>query len=129
MSEECPIELQYARTHEWVRRDDEATVTIGITDHAQHLLGELVYVELPEVGANLDAGDEAAVVESVKTASDVYSPLSGEVIAVNEALADKPSLVNDEPYAEGWLYRLRLTDSLELKDLLDAEAYAMSIED
>ena len=125
----CPDDLHYARTHEWVRTEEDGTVTVGITDHAQHLLGELVYVELPDVGANLDAGDDSAVVESVKTASDVYAPLSGEVIEVNESLANKPALVNDEPYADGWLYRLRISDEAELKDLIDAEAYLNSIED
>ncbi len=126
---DCPEDLKYARTHEWVRVEGDATVTVGITDHAQHLLGELVYVELPEVGDTLDAGDDSAVVESVKTASDVYAPMSGEVIEINEALANKPALVNGEAYGDGWLYRLRISDEAELKDLIDAEAYLNSIED
>lgn len=125
----CPEDLLYARTHEWVRNEGDGSVTVGITDHAQHLLGELVYVELPEVGDNLDAGDDSAVVESVKTASDVYAPMSGEVIEINEALANKPALVNDEAYGDGWLYRLRISDEAELKDLIDAETYLNSIED
>lgn len=126
---DCPEDLQYARTHEWVRTEENGIVTVGITDHAQHLLGELVYVELPEVGTVLDAGDDSAVVESVKTASDVYAPVSGEVIAINEALVGKPALVNEEPYGDGWLYRLRISDEAELEDLIDASAYSNSIED
>jgi len=124
-----PENLKYARTHEWVRTEDDGTVTVGITDHAQHLLGELVYVELPEVGASLDAGDDSAVVESVKTASDVYAPLSGEVVAVNDALVGNPALVNQEPYADGWLYRLVVSDEAEVADLIDSDAYSNSIED
>src|SRR3989338_6449448 len=119
----CPKELKYTDSHEWVLPEDTQTVTVGITHHAQHQLGELVYVELPEVGTVIDMGDESGVVESVKTASDVYAPVSGEVIEVNEALADQPSLVNEEPYQSGWLYRLRLTHPEELEDLLDAESY------
>ncbi len=126
---ECPRDLQYSRTHEWVRRENDGTFTVGITDHAQDLLGELVYVELPKLNGTYDLGDEAAVVESVKTASDVYSPLSGEIIEINEALENKPALVNEEPYAEGWLFRIRPTDEAELEDLMDADAYLVSIED
>ncbi|HYF97827.1 MAG TPA: glycine cleavage system protein GcvH [Coxiellaceae bacterium] len=128
-NDNCPNDLYYARTHEWARAEEDGTVTVGITDHAQHLLGELVYVELPEVGASLDAGDDSAVVESVKTASDVYAPVSGQVIAINERLVGKPDLVNEEPYADGWLYRLRMNDEAELEDLMKADAYLHSIED
>lgn len=120
---EAPDNLKYAESHEWVQVDD-GVATIGITDHAQDALGDLVFVEVPEVGATFDAGDAAAVVESVKAASDVYAPVSGEVIAVNEALEDAPELINDEPYGEGWIMRIRMTDDGELDDLMDAEAYA-----
>ena len=120
---EAPDNLKYAESHEGVQVDD-GVATIGITDHAQDALGDLVFVEVPEVGATFDAGDAAAVVESVKAASDVYAPVSGEVIAVNEALEDAPELINDEPYGEGWIMRIRMTDDGELDDLMDAEAYA-----
>lgn len=120
---ETPDNLKYAESHEWVQVDD-GVATIGISDHAQDALGDLVFVEVPEVGASFDAGDAAAVVESVKAASDVYTPVSGEVIAVNEALEDAPELINDEPYGEGWIMRIRMTDDGELDDLMDAEAYA-----
>lgn len=120
---EVPENLKYAESHEWVLVED-GVATVGITDHAQDALGDLVYVEVPEVGAEFDAGDAAAVVESVKAASDVYAPVGGEVIAVNEALADAPELINDEPYGEGWIMRIRMSDDGELDDLMDAEAYA-----
>ncbi|MBR9813964.1 glycine cleavage system protein GcvH [bacterium] len=125
---EAPDNLKYAESHEWVQVDD-GVATIGISDHAQDALGDLVFVEVPEVGATFDAGDAAAVVESVKAASDVYSPVSGEVIAVNEALADAPELINDEPYGEGWIMRIRMTDDDELDNLMDAEAYAARVTD
>lgn len=117
-----PAELKYAATHEWVRVEGDI-VTVGITDHAQDALGDLVYVELPEVGDALSAGDEAGVVESVKAASDIYAPISGEVLEVNEALADSPEVVNTEPYDGGWLYKIRLKDSSELDKLLSADEY------
>lgn len=120
---ETPDNLKYSESHEWVQVDD-GVATIGISDHAQDALGDLVFVEVPEVGATFDAGDAAAVVESVKAASDVYAPVSGEVIAVNEALEDAPELINDEPYGEGWIMRIRMTDDGELDDLMDADAYA-----
>ena len=120
---ETPEQLKYSKSHEWTRSDDEGTATVGITDHAQDLLGDMVYVELPEVGREVRAGEECAVVESVKAASDVYSPLTGEVVAVNEALADTPELVNKDPYGDGWLFRVRLADATELGSLLDAAAY------
>lgn len=120
-----PSELKYLSSHEWVRvEDDGETAVIGITDHAQELLGDVVFVELPEVGSDLAAGDEAGVVESVKAASDIYSPVSGEVIAVNEALEDAPETVNSEPYDDGWFFKVKLSDSSELNELLDADAYA-----
>ncbi len=116
-------ELKYVASHEWIRDEGDGTVTIGITDHAQDLLGDVVFVELPDVGAEVAAGDDAGVVESVKAASDVYAPLSGVVVAVNEQLEDSPELVNSDPYGDGWFFRLKLSDVSELEDLLDADAY------
>ena len=123
-----PGNLKYTQSHEWVRDEGDGTVTIGITDHAQELLGDLVFVELPEIGTSLDAGDECAVVESVKAASDVYSPLSGEIAEVNEALADAPETINESAYEDGWIFRLALSDSDELDGLMDADAYATHCE-
>lgn len=121
-------ELHYASSHEWVRLDGDNTATIGISDFAQSQLGDLVFVDLPEVGDTLHAGDEAAVVESVKTASDVYSPLSGEVIEINDALEGEPAAVNAEPYTDGWLYRIKLQDDTEIDSLLSADDYSQQIE-
>ncbi len=123
-----PDDLMFTDSHEWVRNDGDDTVTIGITDHAQELLGDLVFVELPEVGENIEAGAEAGVVESVKAASDIYSPLSGEVIEVNEDLLDAPETINEQPYDGGWIYKLRLSNAADLDALLDAEAYAAVVE-
>lgn len=120
--------LHYTDSHEWVLVEGDVA-TVGITDHAQALLGDLVYVELPEVDAELNSGDEAGVVESVKAASDVYTPVSGTVVAINEALEANPELVNSEPYAEGWLYRIRLIQPEEVKSMLSAEAYQNCIEE
>jgi len=120
---ETPANLRFAESHEWALLDTDGTVLVGISDHAQDALGDLVYVELPEVGQSLDKGGEAGVVESVKAASDVYAPVSGEVVAVNEALADEPELVNKSPYGDGWLYRIKPSDTAELDELLDAAAY------
>lgn len=124
-----PNELKYASTHEWARLEDDGTVTVGITDHAQHALGDVVFVELPDLGATLEAGDEAGVVESVKAASDVYAPLAGEVIAVNTLLEDSPETVNSDPYVEGWFYKLQPADASELESLLSAEDYRQQCED
>ncbi|MGI9329724.1 MAG: glycine cleavage system protein GcvH [Gammaproteobacteria bacterium] len=121
---DAPEDLRYTRDHEWLRLEDDGCVTVGITDHAQEALGELVYVELPEAGSELAAGDTCAVVESVKAASDVYTPLPGKLTAINESLADQPELVNGNPYGEGWLVRLQPSDSLALESLMDAEAYS-----
>ncbi len=118
-----PSELKYTNSHEWVRDEGDGSVTIGITEHAQELLGDLVFVELPEVGSEVAAGSECAVVESVKAASDVYSPVTGEVIAVNEALADAPEKVNEDAFGDGWLFRVKLSDPSQLDGLLDADAY------
>lgn len=124
MSNDVPSELKYTGSHEWVRVEDGGVVAIGITDHAQELLGDLVFVELPEVGATVASGAECAVVESVKAASDVFSPVSGEVVEVNEALAEAPETINQDAYEEGWIFRLRLTDESELDALMDADTYA-----
>ena len=121
---EIPSELKYTKSHEWVREEEDGSIAMGITDHAQELLGDLVFVELPEVGAEIGAGSECAVVESVKAASDVYSPLSGEVVEVNEALADAPETINQDAYEDGWIFRLRMADPDELEALLDADGYA-----
>ena len=119
-----PQELRYTKSHEWVRQEDDGTVTIGITDHAQELLGDLVYVEAPEGGATYASGDDCAVVESVKAASDVYAPISGEVIEGNDALKDAPETINSDPYGDGWIFKMQPADEGEIDDLLDAEAYA-----
>lgn len=122
-----PPGLKYTREHEWIRVDGDGTVVVGITDHAQHQLGELVYVELPEPGRELAAGDGCAVVESVKAASDVYTPVAGAVMAVNEALNGEPGLVNTSPYVDGWLFRLKPADT-PIAGLLDAAAYQQLID-
>lgn len=120
---QTPSELKYASSHEWARLEEDGTVTVGITDHAQEALGDVVFVELPDLGATLAAGDEAGVVESVKAASDIYAPVSGEVIAINETLEDAPELVNGDPYNDGWFFRLQPADTSELDKLLDADTY------
>ena len=116
-------ELKYATSHEWARLDGDI-VTVGISDHAQDALGDLVYVELPSVGDSVQAGDEAGVVESVKAASDIYAPVSGEIVEINETLADSPETVNSAPYTDGWLYRIRISDASELDKLMSADEYA-----
>ena len=117
-----PPDLKYAKSHEWVRLADNMA-TIGITDHAQHELTELVFVELPQAGRKLKAGEACAVVESVKTASDIYCPVSGEVTEVNKAVAENPGLVNSDPYGNGWFFRIKLSDPVEIKSLLGAQEY------
>ncbi|WP_313087778.1 glycine cleavage system protein GcvH [Stutzerimonas nitrititolerans] len=119
---DLPSDLRYASSHEWARLEADGSVSVGISDHAQQALGDVVYVELPEVGQQLQAGQQAGVVESVKAASDIYAPVSGEVIAVNEQLADTPELVNNEPYGS-WFFRLQPSDPAELGKLLSADAY------
>ncbi len=118
-----PSELKYAESHEWVRIEGDIAI-VGVTEHAQEQLGELVFVELPEVGRTVSAEEATAVVESVKAASDVYAPLSGEVVEVNEALSDKPETVNEACYSDGWLFKLKASDPSELEKLMDAAAYA-----
>jgi glycine cleavage system H protein len=121
---DIPTELKYTESHEWVRIDeDDNTVTVGITEHAQKALGDLVFVDLPEVESDVATGDECGVVESVKAASDIYSPITGEVVAVNEKLLEKPELVNQDPYGDGWIMRLRPANFDDLDDLMTAEAY------
>jgi glycine cleavage system H protein len=119
-----PEDLSYTESHEWVRREADGSVSVGITDHAQQALGDLVYLELPKVGRQVKAREELGVVESVKAASDIYSPLTGEVTAVNEALGDAPELVNRDPYGEGWILRLRPADEAEMAALLSPATYA-----
>ena len=121
---EVPNELKYTKSHEWIRDEGDGVCAIGITDHAQDLLGDLVFVELPEVGATLDLDGECGVVESVKAASDIFSPLTGEVVAVNESLADAPEAINEDPYGDGWIFKLKLADAAQLDKLLDADSYA-----
>ena len=122
-----PSTLRYIASHEWVRQEADGTVTVGITDHAQNALGDLVYVELPAVGRVVAQDESVAVVESVKAASDVYSPLSGEILSINEALADSPELINQEPYQAGWLWTMRLSNASELDGLLDAAGYEATL--
>jgi glycine cleavage system H protein len=125
---QIPSEFRFSRSHEWARIEDDGTVTVGISDHAQDALGDVVFVELPEVGTPLAAGDEAGVVESVKAASDIYAPVSGEVVAINPALEDAPETINADPYGDGWLFRLSVNDPAELEELLDAAGYAEHLE-
>ena len=120
---EIRSELKYLSSHEWARVEEDGTVTVGITDHAQASLGDVVYVESPEVGTEVTAGDQAGVVESVKAASDIYSPVSGEVIAINEQLEDEPETVNSSPYDAGWFFKVKPSDVAELEEALSAEDY------
>ena len=126
---EIPGDLKFLKSHEWARVEDSGHVTVGISEHAQSLLGDLVYVELPAVGDKVTLGGAAAVVESVKAASDVYSPVSGTVTAVNEALGDKPETINEDAYGEGWIFTLAIDDADQLNDLLSPDDYAALIED
>lgn len=118
-----PADLKYVDSHEWIRLEGDGTATIGITDFAQAQLGDVVFVELPEVGMSVSLGQEIAVVESVKAASDIYAPLSGKVIAINNELVDNPELANEDPYEKAWFFKLELSDSAELDNLLDAAGY------
>lgn len=126
---EVRSELKYLPSHEWARVEEDGTVTVGISDNAQSSLGDVVYVEAPEVGSEVSAGDQAGVVESVKAASDIYSPVSGQVIAVNEQLEDEPETVNSSPYDDGWFFKVQPSSLDELADALDADAYAATLED
>lgn len=121
-----PSDLKYTKSHEWVRVTGD-TATVGITDHAQHELTDIVFVELPEIGKQFKSGDACAVVESVKTASDIYSPVSGEILETNKAVVDNPALANTEPYAGGWFFKIKLSNPAELSPLLSAEQYQAQI--
>jgi glycine cleavage system H protein len=125
---EIPSEYRYASTHEWARLEEDGTVTVGITDHAQNALGDVVFVELPEQGQQVTSGSEAGVVESVKAASDIYAPVTGTVIAINPALDDAPETVNEDAYGDGWFFKVEVDDASELEDLLTADAYGEQIE-
>ena len=126
---DIPGDLKFLSSHEWVRVETDGTVTVGISDHAQDLLGDIVFVELPEVGQSIDAESDAAIVESVKAASDVYSPLSGEVIEVNPTLEDQPEIINSSPYDDGWFYKMAPLDLGEVESLLSPEDYHAVCED
>lgn len=125
---ETPSDLKYTKSHEWARVLEDGRVEVGITDHAQEMMGDMVFVDVPEVGRQVAAGDECAVVESVKAASDVYAPVSGEIVETNALLTDAPELVNTQPYGDGWIYRIRPSDAAEIGGLLDATAYEASVE-
>ncbi|MBF6636003.1 glycine cleavage system protein GcvH [Rouxiella silvae] len=124
-----PAELKYATSHEWVRSEGNGIYSVGITEHAQELLGDMVFVDLPEVGRTVDAGEDCAVAESVKAASDIYSPISGEIVKVNSELESSPELVNSAPYGEGFLFQIKASDEAELGNLLDAAGYEATLED
>lgn len=124
-----PSELKFTSSHEWVRDEGDGIYTIGISAHAQSMLGDMVFVDLPDIGEQVNAGDECAVVESVKAASDIYSPLSGEIFQVNEELENIPELVNSDPYGDGWLFQLKTADLSELDDLFSAEDYQQNVAD
>ena len=126
---ESPDNLKYLASHEWIKLEDDGTVTVGISDYAQDLLGDIVFVELPEIGQQLEAEKEAAVVESVKAASDIYSPVRGEVLEINEKLLDAPEIINNSPYEDGWLFKIQPDDIESIKNLLTAEEYTNSQED
>ena len=123
-----PVELRYSKTHEWARMNDDGSVTVGISDSAQDQLGDMVFVEVPEVGQTVDAGEACAVVESVKAASDVYSPVAGEIVEVNDGLADSPETVNQDAYGGGWLFRMQPGNAGDLDAMMDSEAYADFLE-
>ncbi len=121
--------LKFADSHEWVRDNGDGTVTIGISEHAQEMLGDVVFVDLPEVEDEIEAGDSFSLVESVKAASDIYAPITGEIVEINEELEDSPELINEEPYEGGWIVKVKMSDPSELDDLKDAEEYLNSIEE
>ncbi len=125
---EIPQDLRYTKTHEWIMQNDEGSLTVGVTDHAQSLLGDLVFIEAPEEGTTFQEGDDSAVVESVKAASDVYAPVDGEVTASNEVLEDTPEIINNDPYGDGWIYKIKPEDAGAFDALMDADAYKELIE-
>ncbi|CAG9000306.1 MAG: Glycine cleavage system H protein [Candidatus Celerinatantimonas neptuna] len=122
-------DLKFTSTHEWVRAEGDGVYTIGLSDHAQELLGDMVFIDLPDVGDEVTGGEDCAVAESVKAASDIYSPITGEVVAINEELEDSPELVNSDPYASGWLFQVKSSDSSEYDDLLSAQEYEAHLEE
>jgi glycine cleavage system H protein len=124
-----PSELRFSNTHEWVRSDGDGIYTVGITDHAQALLGDMVFIDVPDVDSDTEVGEDCAVAESVKAASDIYAPLTGVVVAVNEELSDSPELVNSDPYGDGWLFQIKVEDEGEFDDLLDPEGYQSLIDE
>lgn len=124
---QIPAELKYVSSHEWIRDEGDGVVTVGITDHAQELLGDVVFVDAPEVDSEVEAEDEIAVVESVKAASDIYAPLAGTILEVNEELEDSPELINSDPYGDGWMFKMKLADTGDMDSLLSAEEYADEI--
>ncbi|MDH5473593.1 MAG: glycine cleavage system protein GcvH [Gammaproteobacteria bacterium] len=126
---EIPTDLRYTKSHEWVRLEEDGTVTVGITDHAQELLGDIVFVELPEVDMEYTAEDACCVIESVKAASDMYMPITGEVIDTNQALVDEPDMINSSPYDDGWIFRIKPADEDDVEQLLDASTYESEIAD
>ena len=126
---EIPVDLRYTESHEWIAQDEDGLLRVGITDHAQSKLGDLVFVDLPEEGATFNAGDGCAVVESVKAASDIYAPVDGEIVSVNETLADSPELVNNDPYGDGWLFVIRPDSGGDWEKLMSAEDYNAALED
>jgi len=126
---ETPSELKYAASHEWVRLLEDDIVEVGISDYAQEALGDVVYVDLPDVGLAVDAGEQCCAIESVKAASDIYAPVSGEVVAVNEELDGEPELLNEQPYARGWMFRIKVSDLTEFEALLSSEGYLAQVDD
>ncbi|ACV27865.1 glycine cleavage system protein GcvH [Kangiella koreensis] len=124
---QIPAELKYVSSHEWIRDEGDGVVTVGITDHAQELLGDVVFVDAPDVDSEVDVGDEIAVVESVKAASDIYAPLAGTILEVNEELEDSPEHINSDPYGDGWMFKMKLVDAGDLDGLLSADEYADEI--
>lgn len=126
---EIPSDLRYTKSHEWVRLEEDGTVTVGISDHAQELLGDLVFVELPEVGATISADEACCVVESVKAASDVYMPITGEVVDTNQLLVDEPEIINSSPYDDGWVFKIQPDDADDIEQLMDASTYESEIAD
>lgn len=125
---DIPGDLKFQKSHEWVRVEDDGIARVGISDHAQDQLGDLVYVELPELGATVEAGAGVAVVESVKAASDIYAPVSGEIIEINEALSDRPETINEDAFGDGWIFAVRMRDRAELDALMSADEYAETME-
>lgn len=124
-----PGDLKYSKEHEWLRKEADGSYTVGITEHAQELLGDMVFVDLPDVGTTVSAGDDCAVAESVKAASDIYAPIGGEIVAVNDSLNDSPELVNSAPYGQGWIFKIKANDEAEVEALLDATGYSALLED